>query len=263
MEEKNVRTHSIFEDPAIADAAKDDPIVGFISRHWKTVIGSLVAVALSMVAYDRFKDTAEHKRAVATERLLDIQQSYRAIIQRQTQIASLKRELAAEGDITKKEGIQQTVDTNTKELNQLRERTTLAIESLSSPKPFDALAQLYRGLVAARFEDYETTRSILTASSWEQVGASNSAERMAAEFAVVGLAKALVDSRDSVALAREALMKVASKGDFAAVQAALALAAVASTTEEQQQVQSIIDELSKRFPTQEKFLSSARERIGM
>ena len=211
MEEKNTRMHSIFEDPAIADAAKDDPVVRFISRNWKTVIGALIAVALSMIAYNSFKSTAEQKRATATQTLMDIQQGYKAITEKQQELTTLTRALSTETDPKQKEEAQQKIDASTKELNQLRERTMLVVDSLKSPRPFDMLAQLYRGLIAARFGDYVTTQGVLSSTSWESVGAEDSAERMAAEFAVLGLARSLVDAPNSGDVVRSTLTTLASK----------------------------------------------------
>jgi hypothetical protein len=263
MEEKNTRTHSIFEDPAIAEAAKDDPVVRFISRNWKTVIGALMAVALSMVAYNSFKNTAEQKRATATQTLMDIQQGYKAITEKQQELTTLTKDHSSETDPKKKEQVQQKIDAATKELNQLRDRTTLVVDSLKSPRPFDMLAQLYRGLIAARFGDYAITQGVLSSTSWEAVGASDSAERMVAEFAVLGLARSLVDAPNSREPVMGALGNLASKGTFAAVQAAVTLATIASTPEEKVKAREVVGEVSRRFPAQEKFLAPAREQVAL
>jgi hypothetical protein len=263
MEEKNVRSHSIFEDPAIAEAAKDDPVIRFISRNWKTVIGALVAIALSMVAYNSFKATAAQKRGAATQTLLDIQQGYKAIVQKQQDVATLKKELETETDNEKKEQSQGKIDSTTKELEQLRERTTLIVDSLSSPKPFDVLAQMYRGLIAARFADYATTQKVLASTSWEAVGADGSAERMAAELVALGLSKSLVDAPEAEGIVKDTLASLASRGNYSAVQAAVSYATVATTPEEKSKARDMIAQVAQRFPAQEKFLAPAREQLGM
>ncbi len=262
MEEKNTRTHSIFEDPAIAQAAKDDPVVRFISQNWKTVIGALIAVALSMIAYNSFKSTAEQKRASATQTLIDIQQGYKAITDKQESLTTLAKELLVESDPKKKDELQQKIDADTKELNQLRDRTTLVIDSLKSPEPFDMLAQMYRGLMAARFGDYATTEKILSATSWEAIGSPDSAERMAAELAALGLARSLVDAPSSGEMVKSALTNLASKGSFAAAQAAVTLATIAVTPDDRAKAREVIDGVSRRLPSQEKFLAPAREQIA-
>jgi hypothetical protein len=195
--------------------------------------------------------------------LIDIQTGYKAIVQKQQELTTLTRELSAESDAKKKEEAQQKVDAGTKDLKQLHDRTKLVIDSLNSPKPFDTLAQLYRGLIAARFGDYPTTQSVLASTAWETIGSADSAERMAAEFAVLGLSRALVDAPDSAALVKNILSNLAAKGNYASVQAALTLATVASTPEEKASALNLLNDVSKRFPTQEKFLAPARERVGV
>jgi hypothetical protein len=260
-EQAHTRTRNIFEDPAIADAAKDDPVVRFISQNWKTVVGALVAVALSMIAYNGFQTTAEQKRAVATQTFLEIQNSYRSIVAKQKERAGLTGELANEKDAKKKGELEQKIADADNELKQLRDRTSLVITALNSPKPFDMLSQMYRGLLAARFGDYATTEAALTSTSWEAIGAADSAERMAAEFAALGLARALMDAPASVGAAQDALVRLASKGNFAAVPAGLALSITATTPEEKGQAVKILDELSNKFPAQQKFLTPALEQV--
>jgi|GEM_PF-1728951 len=260
-EEAHTPTRNIFEDPAIAEAAKDDPVVRFISQNWKTIVGVLVAVALSMIAYNGFQTTAEQKRAVATQTFLEIQSAYRSIVEKQRDLGGFRGELINEKDAKKKGELEQKIAEADKELQQLRERTSLVIAALNSPKPFDMLSQMYRGLLAARFGDYATTEAALTSTSWEAIGAADSAERMAAEFAALGLARALVDAPASAVNVKDALVKLASKGNFAAVQAGLTLSMTATTPEEKGQVSKILDELSNKFPSQQKFLAPAQEQV--
>jgi hypothetical protein len=215
-----------------------------------------------MIAYNSFKSTAEQKRATATQTLMDIQQGYKAITEKQQELTTLTRALSTETDPKQKEEAQQKIDASTKELNQLRERTMLVVDSLKSPRPFDMLAQLYRGLIAARFGDYVTTQGVLSSTSWESVGAEDSAERMAAEFAVLGLARSLVDAPNSGDVVRSTLTTLASKGSFAAVQSAVALATNAATPDDKAKAREVVDQVAKRFPAQEKFLAPAREQVA-
>jgi hypothetical protein len=193
---------------------------------------------------------------------MDIQQGYNSITEKQQELSTLTKNLAGETDPKKKEEAQQKIEAATKELNQARERTTLVVDSLKSPPPFDMLAQLYRGLIAARFGDHSVTQQVLLSTSWETIGARDSAERMAAEFAALGLARALVDVPTSSEAVRSGLANLASKGSFAAVQAAVTLATIASTPDEKAKARETIEDVARRFPAQEKFLTPAREQVA-
>lgn len=255
-------SRNIFEDPAISEAAKNDAFVRFIARYWRSALLTLVIVAGSMVAYNIFTTTAAQKRGDATARLSEIQDTYKTIVAKQEELENLRGEQQKGADQKAKDEAGVKLDASTKELEQLRAKISLMIAALDSPQPFDTLANLYKGLVAGRFRDYETTNSILVSNSWEQAGKAGSPERSISEVVALGLAKTLVESDAYRQTAKQTLQALAERGSFVAVEAVDALSLLATTPEEKASVSSLIAEVKKRFPVQEKYLSDATARVA-
>ncbi len=245
-EGKNSR--NIFQDPALSEAAKNDPFARFVAKNWVSILVTLGAIAFIIMAYNRFTVTQEHKRAELTQSVRDIQDNYDLLLERQGELASLKSETKPAADSATK------IEALTKEVETLKERTTLKIDALERSGSFVSIAQLYRGLIAARFGDLEKTQSVLAATSWEQAGPEGSSERFTAELATYALAKSLLDSEAHAAVAKAALVSLAERGTIAAPQAVQALATVAKSDEEKAQVKSLADNVSKRLPSQQKFI---------
>ena len=254
-------SRNIFEDPAISEAAKNDAFVRFIARNWRSALLTLVVVAGAMVAYNLFTTTAAQKRGDATARLSEIQDTYKAIVTKQDELESVRTEQQKSSDQKAKDEAGAKLEAGSKELEQLREKISLMIAALESPHPFDTLANLYRGLVAGRFRDYETTNSILVSNSWEKAGKEGSPERSIAEVVALGLAKTLVESDAYRQTAKQTLQALAERASFVAVEAVDALSLLATTPEEKASVAGLIAEVKKRFPVQEKYLSDATARV--
>jgi hypothetical protein len=250
----------IFEDPNISAAAQGDPVAKFIAQNYKPILITLIAVALGMLAYNSFKATAEAKRAAATQLFTEIRENYVGIVQKQDEL--MKAKSAVPADDKAKADAQQKTEALQRDIDQLRQKTKLMIDSLDSPKPFDLLARLYGGLIAARFKEYDAVNAALTNITWQTVGRAGSPERFVAELATLGLAKALLGSDKDRGAAREALVSLAERGEFAAVQAVMALASSSSTPDDQNQARTLIDTVRQRFPSQEKFLKQAEDDLG-
>jgi hypothetical protein len=251
-------TKDIFEDPAIAAAAQNDPFSRFVVEHWKRIAGALVAVALGIIAFNAVSTTREQKRAAATALFGQVRDQYQEIIKKKGELTELKSSLAGKSDADKK-SVEEKITAADSELNSLRDKAKLMVASLDSPPPFDILGRLYGGLIASQFGDFEVTRAALIATSWERVGSNGSAERMAAELAALGLAKGLSESPTHLGTAKDALTTLAEKGEFSAVPAAQALAALAATAEDKEKVRKLLSTLEGRFPSQSKFITEARE----
>ena len=251
-------TKDIFEDPAIAAAAKNDPFSRFVIEHWKRIAGGLVAIALGMVAFNAVSTTREQKRAAATALFGQVREQYQDIVKKNGELVELKGTVAGKSE-TDKKSAEEKITALEGELNSLREKSKLMVASLDSPPPFDILGRLYGGLVAAQFGDFDATRAALVASSWEGVGKNGSPERMVAELAALGLAKGLSESATHLTTAKDALTTLAEKGEFSAVPAAQALAALATTAEDKDKVRALLTTLEGRFPSQSKFIVEARE----
>ena len=245
---------NIFEDPAISEAAKNDAFVRFVVRYWRAGLLTLAVIAGSIIAYDIFTTTAEQKRADATARLSEIQDTYQEIVTKQGEEEGWRTDLQKASDPKAKDDITTKLDATTKEVERLRTKIGSLIDETNSPKPFDILGGLYKGLVAGRFRDFETTKAMLAADTWEQSGEPGSPERSIAEVAALGLAKMLAESGEYRATAKEALKGLASRGSFVSVEAVRALSSLASTPEEKAEVGTVVAEVKNRFPKQVKYL---------
>lgn len=249
---------NIFEDPAIAAAAKNDPFAQFVAKNWKRIAGVLFAVVLGMIAYNAVRTTQEQKRAVSTALFAQVREQYKEIVGKRQELVKLQAELSTKPDAEKK-AVQDKITALETEVGAIREKSKLMLSSLDSPPPFDLLGRLYGGLIAAQFGEYEQTKSALINTPWELTGRAGSPERMTAELAVLGLGKALSDSSQHVQYAKDSLVRLAENGEFAAVPALEALAALASTSEEVSKVKSILGILETRFPSQSKYLTEVKE----
>lgn len=253
---------NIFEDPAIVEAGKNDPFIRFISANWRLLFAVLIAVGLGIVGYSQVAATTLQKQADATRALREMQQAYQEIAEeRDVLVTAQADERAAKDDKARAEAAERAKKAT--ETLKLKEDRLLAkateLETATSFAPFSAL---YRGLVAASRSDFGAVQSALAAQSWETVGKQGSPERAAAELAVLGLAKALSDSDQHLDAAKQALKGLAERGDFAAVRAADAYAALAGTPEEKAQAKAMIGLLQARMPSQQKFLVDASERLS-
>jgi hypothetical protein len=245
-------SRNIFEDPAIAAAAQNDPFVRFVIKHGKTILVSLIALALGMIAVNRFTVTQQSRKAQVTQEVRAIQKEYEALAAKLDELESLKGELSASADQAEKiKGLEG-------DIKQLKEKGTLKLAALEASGSFPEVARLYRGLFAARTGELDKAKEALASVSWEQYPAASS-ERLVAELASLALAKSLVDSEVHRDVAQKALVALAERGTVAAAQAVLALQALARTDEERGAVDKLTEGVQKRLPSQRKFLSGVSE----
>lgn len=249
-------SRNIFEDPAIAAAAQNDPFARWVIRHWRTIVGILVAIAAGMLGYHRFTSVALEKRAAATAVLNSVQENYSQLLKKDEALVSLKGDEAAATDPAEKEKIKKEIESTTREVDQLRDKVTLMVDSLDASSPYGQLKNLYKGLLASRVKDYDKTQGILALQSWEQIGKPDSSERFIAELLTYGLARSLIDSDTHREFARTQLAGLAERGSFAAVQAASTLSLIAQTDAEKAQAQELVAKLRVKFPSQQRYLST-------
>ena len=249
-------SRNLFEDPAIAAAAQNDPFARWVVKHWRTIVVVLLTIGASMLGYNRFTTVALEKRSAATAVLNSVQESYHQLVTKEEALITLRSEEAAQIDVAEKAKIAAKIDATSKEVDQLKDRVTLMVESLDSSAPFNTLKELYRGLLAARLKNYDKTRDPLANASWDQVGKPESSERFMAELLAFGLARALIDSDAHRAFAREQLVKIAERGSFAAVPAANTLVMIAVSEPEKAQAQQLAEALRAKYPSQQRFLSN-------
>jgi len=258
--DSNARTkRNIFEDPAIAEATKDDPFALFVAQHWRTILTILVAVGLGLIAFNRFRVTADEKRASATLLFQNIRESYAQLVTKDEELAKTQRTVT-EKNGNEKEDAQKKVAGLQDEIKKIKDRTHLMIQSLDSPAPFDSLAIVYGGLLAARAGDYESARKAMTQTPWEMIGKPGSPDRFLAEMSVLGLSKVLVDAPAEASVqdaAKNALLNLAERGEFAAVAAIGVLSAITEQPEEKAKLSPLIENLRTKFPSQVKFIEDA------
>ena len=253
---------NIFEDPAIVEAGKNDPFARFIAKNWRFLLVCLCAVGLGMVGYNRWMTTATQKRADATKILREVQEGYRQLVEKQSTLLTLQNEERLAGDEKARASVAEKVKRQSEDVNALRNKLGLMLAGLESPPPFNTLASLYRGLLAAQVGDFDATNAALSESSWESVGSPQSPERAAAELVALGLANALADSDKYRDVAKSTLIQLAEKGDVVAVRAIGSLAVLAASPEDKERVRTLIAAAQQRFPAQQKLLSTASERVA-
>ncbi len=252
---------SIFEDPAIGEAAKNDAFTRFVARNWKSLLLTLVAVGAAIVGYNIFTTTALEKRARATTLLSDIQQSYRGIVEKQGALIKLRDEQLSAKDEAAKKKAADSLDVVTKELSEARAKVSLMIDSLDSPPPFDSYATLYRGLLAGRFGDYAGVAQALNAApAWQSIDDARSNKRYIAETVTIGLLKSLAQSEAHEKVAKEKLKALAEGGEFLAVDALDAYSLLATAPEDQDALKRSLEALRTKFPSQSRYLDVIAER---
>jgi len=250
---------NIFEDPAIAVAAQNDPFARWVVKNWRSLVAVLLAVAAVMLGYDRFTTVALEKRSSATATLNSVQESYHQLLTKEESLVTLRADEAAQTDAAEKAKITAKIEATSREIDQLKDKVTLMVESLDSSAPFGTLKELYQGLLAARLKNYDKTQSVLAATQWEAVGKPESSERFMAELLAFGLARSLIDSDAHREFARGQLVIIAERGSFAAVPAATTLTMIAVSDAEKTQAQELVTKLRAKYPSQQRFLSNLED----
>jgi predicted negative regulator of RcsB-dependent stress response len=255
---------NIFEDPAIQEAAKNDAFARFVFKNWRSLLMTLVAVGACMIGYSTYTTTALNKRAAATTRLADIQDSYKTLTDMQDDLAKQRSDLASAKEDAQKATLTTAIEKRTKEIEEARGKLSLVIDSLDPSEPFGTLGQLYRGLLAGRFNDFEgVTKAIAAVPAWSAISDLKSSARFVAETAALGLAKSLAQSNAHQQQAKDQLRALAEKGEFVAVEAAGALTNLVATPEEKTSTKQLLDGVRGRFPSEEKYLSDLTDRLAM
>ncbi len=255
---------NIFEDPAIQEAAKNDAFARFVFKNWRSLLMTLVAVGACMIGYTTYTTTALNKRATATARLADIQDSYKALVDMQDDLAKQRSDFASAKDDAQKATLTTSIEKKSKEIGEARGKLSLVIDSLDPSEPFGTLGQLYRGLLAGRFNDFDgVTKAIAAVPAWSTIKDAKSSSRFVAETAALGLAKSLAQSGSHQQQAKDQLRALAEQGEFVAVEAAAALTNLVTTPEEKNSTRQLLDGVRGRFPSQDKYLSDLADRLAM
>lgn len=247
---------NLFEDPAIAASAQNDPFARWVIAHWRTIVVVLAAIAAGMLGYNRYTTVRLEKRAAATAVLQGVQDSYGELRAKDESLRTLKQQEATATDAAEKEKLKASIESTSREVDQLRDKVTLMVDALDPAPPYSQLKSLYQGLLAARLKDYDKVQSALTTQSWEQTGEPESTERFVAELVSFALARALIDSDSHRDFARTQLAAISERGSFAAVQATNALSLIAQSEADKKQLDELVAKVRMKFPAQQRFLAS-------
>lgn len=255
----STKNRDIFQDPTLQEAMKSDAFARFVVRHWRSLLGVLVSVSLAMIAANIFTTTAKKKRAAATSQLLEVQKSYRALLDKQE---ALNGQRSVQGaDEAKVKESAEALATLEKEVTEARERLSLMINSLESPEPFPVLANLYRGLIAAQFDDTEgLTTAIDAINGWSSL-AEDSPERYVAELSSLGVARAAVQNPQLIARGKKALQALATDGAWVAVDALSTLSYLTTAQAEQLALKEVFERVKSRYPARAGELSEIAARL--
>ena len=247
-------SNHLFEDPAIALAAKDDPIAQFMVKNWRTILGVLIAIPCVIFAYNTYKATNEAKRAAASALFGEVREALGSVNRDTQELATTRNELDSAVGAKKDELIKKVADLEVR-VRSGRERLGKMTESLSDTaiEPFPQLARLYQGILAARSGDLAEVKGVLSGVNWENVTPPDSRSRMVAELSALVLGRAYLDSPDGVKEGRQILSSLAEKGSFARTQALQALLASSDSPEDKAAAVALAEKLKSEQPEQEKF----------
>jgi hypothetical protein len=258
-DDQAAKNSRLFEDPAIARAAAEDPFAKFVQQHWKRV-ALVVAVALAIgYGINNFRSTRELKRANVSALFADMRNAYSQLTFQEATLMQSRMELTEATDPTKKAEVEKRIAESETALNEQRvkiERMSEALED-NVEEPFPRLARLYRGLVAARSGDVTKARNALSGDRWESTGTPGSPERFVAELGAFVLGKALVDDPTSIKEGTQILAALAERGDAARLGSALAYAAIAASPEERASAKKFLEAIKTQHPEQSKFVLEA------
>jgi hypothetical protein len=250
-------SRNLFEDPAIEASAQNDPFARWVIANWRSLVVVLAAIAAGMLGYNRYTTVRLEKRAAATTVLQGVQDGYEDLRAKDESLRTLKEQEAAATDATEKEKLKTSIESTSREVDQLRDKVTLMVDALDQAPPYSQLKTLYQGLLAARLKDYDKVQGALGTQSWEQTGEPDSTERFVAELVSFALARSLIDSESHRDFARTQLMAIAERGSFAAVQATNALSLIAQSEADKKRLDELVAKVRMKFPAQQRFLSSA------
>lgn len=252
--------HDIFQDPALAETMKDDPLFLFLKKWWLQVVFVGAAIVLGVYAKGAFEDTYRAEQGRSADLFMELQARFDEIPGLEAALAKALADEAKAGD--KKEDAAKKVTAARNALDQSKARVESVLASLAdTKKPYSDLAQLYRGALAARSGDVAAASTALSTDSWTKIVDTQSNERFYAELGALVLARAQLDQAASVASARSALRSLAQQGSFFDVAAGLALASASQTAEEKQEARGALELILTRSPEQSEALSAALERL--
>lgn len=258
------RSHSLFEDPAIAQAATEDPFVRYMSKNWRKVLTTVIVLALGWYGYTSFLATQQNKQAALSQLASSVRDAYQVFATDEAAYRKAKSELDKNKDEAKKAELTKKLEEAEATKTSSKEKVTRIIQALgdADTRPYPQVVGLYKGLVALKSGELETAKSTLGQDLWNNKNIPlDSPERFFGELGALSLARTFLDTDGKEGEAKEILFKLAENGTISAVPAGLALEAVVADGKERERLVLALESIKTREPEQEKFLTEALERL--
>lgn len=246
--------HRIFEDPAIAQSLKEDPVLRFLKNHFREIAVVIAAVVAVSVARDRFQAT----RAASLDEGAKLYSAVSEDLKSYRQILTDLREKEQTPPTDKSK--QEEYDKSLQELKTKRDQAaTLLNDRLTAladqREPYRDFAPLYRALMATA--EGKDQAGFSFSDGWEQ---AEGAERMIQESGALERARLLLDSSNP-SQGRALLTVLAERGQYVAVPAAASLARSSQDAAERAESRAVIEKIQQQHPEQQELLSAELVRL--
>ena len=239
--ERERRGLSLFSDieNEIRDRSNEDPFARFLLEGWKQVFICVLAVVAVIYIRNSYLKNQEANQEYAADRFAQVRQELemlRSGARKTGESGSEKPDDAAAGKVNE------------------------ALRALDETRdPYRNLAPLYSTLVSA-------SKGGVPASEIRGVGdlppASEALQRMVGELRLLVVARAKLGTPADIGDARKLLGQLASEGVYVNVNAAITLARIAGTPEEQKEAADILQSIRDRHPEQGKLVAPELRRFS-
>lgn len=238
----------IFADPALARQTSD-PVAEFIKRQWRPLLVTVVLAFALVYVRDTFRESRQRGIEEGANALFESQEALKQLRESVKKVGQLKaKTVLADADKKELEAAEADLKTRTDRINQT---LTILGESVA---PYSGLANIIGGLAAHDRGELSAVENYLGKYPLETFDKLKGAPRLEAELGLITYARSLLDFPNSEQKARAILIALAQKGETVAVTAALTLLHIASTDQDKQQAQEIVNVLSAKFPEQASLL---------
>lgn len=231
----------IFEDPVIARAAQEDPVVIFFAKWWKHLFVAVIALAAAAYARNTYRQTLQASKEEASEIFAKAREHYETFKKAETRISVAKLEKKEQGELGALE--KQSADA----LGTLRQQLVVLKDTL---EPYSTLGRIYEGLVAIESGDIAAARTSLKQFERGSLATLSPDERLYVEGAMLALGKGLLAKAETQKEGVDILKRIVQEGESAHVVAGLAIARVASSDEEKSEAKILLEQLKQKHPEQ-------------
>ena len=256
----------ILRDEVIARAVSEDPLFKFLKVYWRQVLVVVGAVLAGYFGNQFFEQSYIESMKRSGDILAGVHQQLAVLEIQKRELGKAEQESAAAAADAKKSAEEK--DSAVKkaaglkdEIQQGQDRLKELLLALSdSRKPYDSIARIYQGILAAQSGDMEAARTSLEGFDWQALK-PESKERFFAETAGLALAGAMLDDDAAYSRSRELLKSLATGGAFLNIAAAIRLGRISLSPDERKEALAVIEDLRGRFPEQAALLDAESSRL--